>query len=202
MASEQDWCLECGAAVTTRIAKPPGWRLPLLVGLAVLALLGVGVAIAVSASSDDADRAAGPAGARAPAAAATTPRTATKPGTRPTKTATGARTSTVHTVTVPGAREATGGGPVALWPAGQQGYTIVVPTGGGRPQAEREARRLSASGQRAGILKTDGYDFFTPGAWVVWAGRYPDRATAQARLAAVKAKAPNAYVTLVRPRGG
>src|SRR3989442_513836 len=26
MAPEQDWCLECGAAATTRVLRPPGWR--------------------------------------------------------------------------------------------------------------------------------------------------------------------------------
>lgn len=198
MAPEQDWCLECGSAVSTRIVRPPGWRLPVVVGLAVLALLGAGVAIAVSSSSDDADRAAGPAGA------VTTPpgrhaHTVARPATRPAP----ATTVRTHTVSVPGAAEATGGRAVPLWPAHRQGYSIVVPAGGPRPQAERQARRLTAGGERAGILKTDGYDFFTPGSWVVWVGRYPDRPAAQVHLAAVRGKgAPGAYVTLVRPRGG
>ena len=196
MAPEQDWCLECGSAVTTRIARPPGWRLPLLVGLAVLALLGVGVAIAVSAISDDADRAAAGPGTTSGS------RTAAEPVHRTTSTA--PHTTPTRTASVPGAREATGGSAVPLWPAHQQGYSIVVPAGGGRPAAERQARRLTAAGQRAGILKTDGYDFFTPGSWVVWVGRYPDRPAAQARLAKVQATGAgaSAYVTLVRPRGG
>ena len=41
-----------------------------------------------------------------------------------------------------------------------------------------------------------------PGHWVTWVGSYPDRATAQARLAGVTRRAPGAYITLIRPRGG
>ena len=47
---------------------------------------------------------------------------------------------------------------------------------------------------------TDGYEFFTPGSWVVWVGHYPDRPSAESRLPAVARTAPGAYVTLVRPR--
>ncbi|MDQ6915086.1 MAG: hypothetical protein M3155_04665, partial [Actinomycetota bacterium] len=61
LAPEQDWCLECGTAVTTRVVRPPSWRLLTIVALAVLALLGVGVAVAASSLSGDAERAsAGP----------------------------------------------------------------------------------------------------------------------------------------------
>ena len=37
LAPRQDWCLECGAAATTRVLPPPGWGLPaVIVGFAVL----------------------------------------------------------------------------------------------------------------------------------------------------------------------
>lgn len=207
LAPEQDWCLECGHAVTTRIVPPPGWRLPLIAALAVLALLGVGVAVAVSSMSGDADRAAA-----GPGTAAATPAPARKPArTRRTATATAAAPAPVHTATttatartetVPGAAEAKGAGPVPLWPAGTRAYTIVVPTARGRREAEKQARRLIASGHRAGILKTDGFDFFTAGSWVVWLGRYADRPTAEAQLKKAPKDTSGAYVTLIRRRGG
>lgn len=42
LAPEQDWCAECGGAATTRIASPPDWRVP-----AVLGLVAAAVAVAV-----------------------------------------------------------------------------------------------------------------------------------------------------------
>jgi hypothetical protein len=208
LAREQDWCLECGAAVTTRVVPPPGWRIPLVVALAVLALLGVGVAVAVSSMSDDADRAASAPGSATGAAASTSTArparsrrrvTAVAPATRTVKTT---PPTTTTTETVPGAAEARGAGPVPVWPAKTQAYTVVVPTNDGRRGAEKEARRQIARGNRAGILKTDRFDFFTPGSWVVWVGRFPDRSAAEAKLKKVSAGASGAYVTLIRPRGG
>jgi hypothetical protein len=207
MAPEQDWCLECGTAVTTRVVPPPGWRAPLLAALGVLLLLGVGVAIAVSSISGDADRAAAvspTADTTREATPSTTTATAAAPPATATATTTTATTSTptTPTSTVPGSNEATGGGPVPVWPARLQAYTVVVPTPGGRKEAEHEARRLIAAGGQAGILKTDGFDFFSPGSWVVWTGRYRDRPAAEAKLPKVSRGASGAYVTLVRPRGG
>jgi hypothetical protein len=214
MAPEQDWCLECGTAVTTRVVPPPGWRAPLVAALGVLLLLGVGVAIAVSSLSGDADRAAAGNGPRAAAGAptaettreappsTTTATTAAPPASATATTTTTTTTPTTPTTTVPGANEATGGGPVPVWPPRLQAYTVVVPTPGGRKEAEREARRLIAAGGQAGILKTDGFDFFSPGSWVVWTGRYRDRPAAEAKLPKVSQGASGAYVTLVRPRGG
>jgi hypothetical protein len=210
LAPEQDWCLECGTAVTTRVVPPPGWRLPLIVGLAVLALLGVGVAVAVSSMSGDADRAASAPGSATGAPASTSTArparrmpavTAVAPPTRTVRT-TPTTTTPTTTETVPGAAEAKGAGPIPVWPAKTQAYTVVVPSNDGRRGADKEARRQIARGNRAGILKTDRFDFFTPGSWVVWVGRYPDRPAAEAKLKKLAAAASGAYVTLIRPRGG
>jgi hypothetical protein len=47
MAADQEWCLECGAARTV-IARPPDWRVPILViGIVVLLVAG-GFAYAIS----------------------------------------------------------------------------------------------------------------------------------------------------------
>jgi CHASE1-domain containing sensor protein len=46
MASDQEWCLECGAA-RTLLRRPPDWRVPmaLLVGLVVLAAIALVVTV-------------------------------------------------------------------------------------------------------------------------------------------------------------
>ena len=69
MASEQDWCLECGAAVTTRVAKAPGWGVPVAIIAAVLLGAGALVWFLVDDASNDADKSVGPKPAGTAAAA-------------------------------------------------------------------------------------------------------------------------------------
>lgn len=205
MAPEQDWCLECGNAVTTRVAPPPSWRIPVAVAVGTLALLALAVALTVSALSDDADEAAS-GGGRSAAATTTPARTTTVA--RPTRTRTATTpaaaattpSATTPTETVPGAAEATGGGPVPVWPRGKEAYTVVAETISERAGAERRARGLIDAGQDAGVLRSDGYDFFSDGYWVVWSGQYADRPAAEKAQSKVEEKAPGAYVTLIRRR--
>jgi hypothetical protein len=206
MAPEQDWCLECGTAVTTRVVPPPSWGLPLAVGLGALALLAAVVVVTLNLLSDDAKQSAStpakPAAAVAPARTATAPVRAAQPQPTTPAAAPPATTPTTTTETVPGATEARGGGPVPVWPANKDAYTLVVDSTSDRAAAEKRARELIAGGQDAGILRSDGYDFFSPGAWIVWAGQYPDRSAAEKAAPKVQRKAPSAYVTLIRKRAG
>src|SRR5437588_2151556 len=79
LATEQEWCLQCGAAARTRLAATPRWRPP-LVALALIAAIGAGVLTAAlvklvgpssSSNAPAATRALAPAPGAAPAA--TTP---------------------------------------------------------------------------------------------------------------------------------
>ncbi len=195
MAREQDWCLQCGNAVTTRVAQPPSWRLPVAVGLGTLALFALVVVLTIGAVSEDADEAA----SRAEPRPATTPaRTTTSARPAPARTTT--TPAAAPTATVPGAAEAAGEGAVPRWPRGREAYTVVAETTSDRAGAARRARELIAAGQDAGILRTDGYDFFSDGYWVVWAGQYPDRAAAERAAERIEDETPDAYVTLIRRR--
>ena len=55
LREDQDWCLNCGAAATTRVAPPAGWRAPLAIVAAVLALAFAGLVVAFLAVSNDSD---------------------------------------------------------------------------------------------------------------------------------------------------
>jgi hypothetical protein len=48
LASDQDWCLRCGAAARTRLAPPPPWRplVRILSLLIVASLIGLAIALA------------------------------------------------------------------------------------------------------------------------------------------------------------
>src|SRR5687768_12372236 len=164
MAPEQDWCLECGNAVSTRVVRPPGWGIPIAVALATLAALAVGVLLTVDSLSDDADRAVSGERAAVPARTQTVPPRRPLPARRRTTTPAGAPTATpparTQTQTVPGAVEAAGGGPVPVWISSKQAYTFVALTTGDRAGAENRARQLIRAGLDAGVLRTNGYQFF------------------------------------------
>ena len=71
----QDWCLECGAAARTRIARTPAWRLPVFAVVFVIALSGAAAAFAfvrLSNTDDDLRAAQTAPPATAPPPAATT----------------------------------------------------------------------------------------------------------------------------------
>jgi hypothetical protein len=62
--------------------------------------------------------------------------------------------------------------PVAAWPKGKEGWTVVLDTFNSKTQAENFARKATKKGIKAGILRTNGYEGFAAGQWVVWAGRF------------------------------
>jgi cytoskeletal protein RodZ len=199
MAPEQDWCLECGTAARTRLLRPPGFALPIAIVLAVVAVVAVALVLAINAVSDDAQRAV----SSSPLTTATAPaKTKTTKRAAPTKTTT---TSTVTTATststTPGADAATGAdGTVPLWKKSDQGYAVIALTTSDRTEAEAEARKLIKAGEDAGILRSDDYDFFAPGAWVVWVGGFQQKTEAEALNSRLQTGQGGGYVTLVRAR--
>lgn len=122
LRTEQEWCLNCGAAARTRLAAAPNWRAPLVTLIVLVALaLGVIAGALVKLAGDS-----GPAPAAvtstvtSPAAAAPTPgastplgstTTATIPPTSPTATApTSSTPQTTTTTRAGGALSGLGGG--------------------------------------------------------------------------------------------
>jgi hypothetical protein len=187
LAPDQDWCLECGAAATTRILRPPSWKLAAAIVLGVVAAVVVAVVLVVNALSGDADRAAATP-ARAPAA--TTP---AKPAPAPAAS-TAAPTPT--TASAPAA------GTIASWPRGKVGWTVVLATTSSRPAAEQRARDLIAKGVKAGVLDTSRFNIDAGGAsFVVFTGRFPSQDGAVSAEGRLGSRAPaSVFVAQVSPR--
>ena len=118
LASEQDWCLQCGAAARTRLAASPNWAPP-AIGLAVV----IALALAVLAAS--LVKLAGDSGSSPPAITHTVTVPAAASTTSPATTAPSSTTGTRgHGVVIPkGIRR-------------KQGRRVLSPT------VERELRRL------------------------------------------------------------
>jgi hypothetical protein len=199
LAADQEWCLNCGHAVGTRIAPTPRWRVPVAIVGAVLALLVAALVLALVELSGDPQPVAkaptsqptatpsvppeegGTAGATpTPDAATPTPGPATGENAVPTTTPTPA----------PGATT----GSVAEWPSGKTAWTVVVASSTSRASAEKKAK---AAGPDAGVLHSNDFSSLRKGYWVVFAGEYEDQ---KAALAAAKSRGGDAYARRVVPR--
>ena len=219
--ADQDWCLMCGTAVTTKVAGAPGWRTPVAVVGVVCALALVALVVAFLEISNDAEKVASapsPAPSAAPAAAEPTvtasptpaesiatiaptatpaPTTSPDPAASPA-TSPGASPSPGTTAT-PGASPAAGG-TVAEWPAGKRGWTVILASTTTEADAKKRAETFNGAGQPAGVLHSDEYSSLRAGYWVVFSGVYDTQEDAQKAAEAAQGKAPGAYAREVVPK--
>lgn len=84
-------------------------------------------------------------------------------------------------------------GGLAQWPAGKNGFTVVIESlpagGGGKAAALRKARQAAAAGlPQVGVLDSGGYSSLHPGYAVVFSGVYATFAQAQSAANAAQAK--------------
>lgn len=193
LAADQDWCLECGAAATTRILRPPSWKLAAAIVLGVVAAVVVAMVIVVNALSGDANRAAA---TRARATTATTPAT---PAAAPASSS--SSTSTTATTAATASTPATAGA-IATWPRGKDGWTVVLGTTSNRAAADQRARDLIARGVKAGVLDTSRFNIDSGGAsFVVFTGRFPSEEAAVSAETRLGSLAPaSVFVAGVSPR--
>jgi hypothetical protein len=203
LAPDQDWCLECGAAATTRILRPPSWKLAAGIVLGAVAAVVVVVAIVLNALSDDANHAAA-SRANAPAAAPVpTPAPAASPSATTASTPT---TSTATTATAPttatGPSASAAGAALATWPGGKTAWTVVLATTSTRAAAEQRGRALVAKGVKAGVLDTSRFNIDASGAsFVVFEGQFPSQDAAIAEETRLGSRAPaSVFVAEVSPR--
>ena len=207
-AAGQEYCLECGlrlpvtggivgtlaSAWQRRLPYYPGdWIWPVLVAL-VIAVVAAVVAILATRDSGGsktivATTAQGPVGPTVTTVGPTGPSTASTP-----------------TTTAPSSPPPPPAAPkqLAAWPAGTNGYTVVlnsVPTSGGRAQADRLAKAaLHAGLTDVGVLDSSRYSSLHPGYYVVFSGIFKSQAAAQGTLASARSSGyPSAYARSITP---
>jgi hypothetical protein len=171
LAEDQEWCLECGAA-RTLIHRPPDWRIPAAIVATVVLLVLAGFAIALvdlSSSANDSSRALS-AAARPAASPAPTP--AASPAAVPVN---------------PTAPAVVGPKPLGGWPVGLSGWTVILFKDHDKAKAAARARQIAATGLGVGLLDSNQHPSLIPGYWVVFSGRYPDKAHATAATVRLKA---------------
>ncbi len=196
-APDQEWCLECGAAVRVRIRPAPDWRPPLAIVAGVVALVAVGFVIALVALSNTANRSVAGTPASSPAAPAATATTQAPAATTQEPAGTTQET-TPTTATTPLTPTTT----LAKWPTGVTGYTVVLGVITSKATATTSATKIAATGIPTGLLYSSDYSSMHPGHWIVFSGTYTTRAHADAAAAQIKTKGqPGAYAFSVVPAG-
>lgn len=202
LRADQDWCLGCGTAVTTRVARASGWRTPVAIVASVLAIALVGLIAAFLAVSNDPDKVA-----QAPPSASQ--QAAPTPGAAPTAEPDPITPDTIPPATggdqpqTPDDQPAPRGGDssaVSAWPSGKSAWTVVMLSSSSRGGANRKAKELTSGGTEVGVLKSDEFKSLRGGYFVVFSGQYQTRNAAEDALAGLRSSAPQAYVRRVTPR--
>ena len=212
MTEQQEWCLNCGAAVGTRVVAAPGWRVPIAIAAALLAIAAIAVAIAIVQLADDTDQVAQEPPAEAaqvvptitptatPPAAATPEATLTPDPTLPE--ASGQETPT-PTPDTSGSTGSTGSSSSssrgdAEWPASKSGWTVVLASDTSESQAREKAEDFAADGiSGVGVLDSDDFSSLRGGFWVVFAGQYDSQSEASDALDGIDAR--DAYIRRIEP---
>ncbi len=202
LSAEQEWCLECGAAVATRIAEPRGWRASLAVVGVLLALALVAVALLIVELAGPAETVT-----EVPQTPTPTP-SAVAPTATPTPSVEGEATPSATPGTTPTpSPSAEGGGAtaptadLAEWPEGRTAWTVVLNSSGTREDAERIAGELAGKGiPDVGVIDSDDFESLGPDSFVVFSGTYADRAQADEALAKVRDSAGGGSTRQIVPK--
>jgi hypothetical protein len=213
VTSGQEYCLECGTrqpgaagGLVPRLAAawqrqlrwyPGDWIWPAALGL-VLATAGAASAIAYSHYTRG-SRSTFVATSRLQSVSASVPPATDTGGTPPVQTPTVKIDTSQANRQPPGTATSTGAAPppakrgLSAWPAGQNGYTVVIESlpasGGGRAAALRKARQALGAGlPQVGVLDSGRFSSLHPGYAVVFSGVYPSFTKAQSAASAAQAK--------------
>jgi hypothetical protein len=193
LSAEQEWCLNCGAAVGTRIAEPRGWRASVAIVGVLLALALIAVVLAIAELSRDAEGVE-----EVPVNATPTPAASAVPSVTPSPapgeeggaTPSPAPTPSVTPSATPGTGGASPSAGLTPWPEGKTAYTIVLNSSGTREDAERLAGEVAAKGvPDVGVIDSDDFESLGPDSFVVFSGVYENEAEAQQALAKIRDQA-------------
>jgi hypothetical protein len=205
----QEYCLECGlrlpvsrglipvlsTAWRRRVPWYPGdWIWPVL-GALIVAGLGAAIAILANTDNDSATKTTRGLGSVPANTAGPPPPPETDTSTAPTETApTESVPTTTEPAPIPPPPPST---ELIEWPAGQNGWTIVLsssPQSSGRAAAARLGREAIDAGLTdVGVLNSDEYSSLHPGYFVVFTGIYNSESEARGALDAAQSSYPQAY---------
>src|SRR5262245_45455177 len=187
MSPDQEWCLACGAAASTEVAEPRGWRVPIMLagGLVLLAIIGVVLALVALGGGGEkletptpTPQAAVPTTSPIPTASATVSPLPTESAI-PTETASPTETTSPEATPTPEDNTGTDSGSTfTAWPGGD-GWTVIIASKTSQSEAETVATEAQGNGMTVGILSSDDYSSLNPGYQVVFTEKFDSKSAAE-----------------------
>lgn len=211
-------CLECGSRVALDYRRPPNWRVPVAIVAAVLLLAVAGTAVALNKIGDEADRevAGTPIKVKEGTAQKNGSEKATaekkpaekkpaekkpaekKPAEKKPAEKPPAKKEAPARAAPASGTELVQRGALYGWPRELKAFTVVLLSAEDRASAERFARSASEGRPaKVGVLRADDFESLPKGFYVVFAGRYKDRPTADKAAARLGRRFPGAFPQLV-----
>ena len=195
-------CLECGTRLELDYKRPRGWKLPVAVVLAVVLVAAGAFAIAVSRVSDDAESevADAPAGAEKRQAdedkrqAGKDKESRTGKDRKRRKPPERRRERRRQE---PDRRAASTDPRARTWPAGRNGFTVVLISTEDQASARQFARTARQGGTAVGVLRSDDYPSLSRGFWIVFSGVYKGRPEAERAANRLNRGFPGAFPQFV-----
>lgn len=213
-------CLECGSRVALSYRRPPSWKVPVAITAALLILVAVGGVLAYRAIDDEAEREAAATPARVKAsgdggsdgeraggngeAGAGQPASEEEPNLGEDEDAAEPPPEDEPTSEsdAPAATTDDGlvkDGSLYTWPRSLRAFTVVLLSNEDRASATAFARSAAKSGgEPIGVISSADFASLPKGFFVVFAGRYPDRAAADRAAARLGRRFRGAFPQLVR----
>lgn len=199
---DQDWCLNCGQALTTQVAAAGGWRTPIAIVAAVLLIAAAALVFAFVQLSGEAGKDANrvvagnptPTPTTAPVTGVTGPSGTTGPS-----GATGPTGALGSPTPVPVTPTPTTSSGVGSWPSGASAYTVILFSETSRAAARSKAQTVTGLPD-VGILRSDDFSTLRSGYWVVFSGQYDSVGAATKAADASQSQAPGAYPKQVKPK--
>ena len=197
---DQDWCLNCGQALTTQVAAAGGWRTPIAIVAAVLLIAAAALVFAFVQLSGEANKDANKVAVVPSPTPTGTPAPSGPTGIIPTgPSGTTGPTGPLDTATPPLVTPTPTSSGVGSWPSGKTAYTVILFSETSKDAAKSKAQTVSSLPD-VGILHSDDFSSLRSGYWVVFSGQYDtvDQATKAADDA--QSQAPGAYPKQVKPK--
>jgi septal ring-binding cell division protein DamX len=184
--------------------RPPGWKLPLAIIVVVVAVLGAAFAVGLHAVRSNSDKEVAKAGAGKPRPTPNKPAGRTKPPPAKAKAKANAKPKAKPKRKRPARpksrarpRPTAGLAGIPRWPAGRDGYTVVLLSSDSRDSAHSFATTARQGGTRVGVLRSNDYSSLEKGFWIVFTGVYPSRPTAERAATRVSRGFPGAFPQFV-----
>ena len=211
-------CLECGSRIALSYRRPPSWKIPVAISAVLLALAGAGAVLAYQAIDGEAEREvaatpvkvsdrtqndeSGVGDAQEKPATTEKPAEQDPPGDTATDEATRPEPATPDEPGIDSGATPDGlvkDGALYTWPRELEAFTVVLLSSEDRPSAESFAESAAETrGEKLGVIRSNDFETLPKGFFIVFAGKYPNRAKADAAAARLGRSYRGAFPQIVR----